>query len=69
MTYASQQLAAALQELANEPKDRANYGAFMNPTTIDVNDCTFDFPAPVAIFLDEIKRYSESAKSISVGIY
>ena len=69
MTYASQQLADALQELAREPKDRAVYGTTKIPSTIDANDRGLVFPAPVAEFLNEMERYSESAKSVSVGVY
>ena len=69
MTCASQQLADALQELAREPKDRAVYGITKIPSTIDANDRGLVFPAPVADFLGEMKRYSESAKSVSVGVY
>jgi hypothetical protein len=69
MTHASQQLADALQGLASEPQDRADCGAAKVPPTIDANDRTLAFPAPVAEFLGEMKRYSESAKSVNVGVY
>lgn len=68
MTYASQQLADALQDLAREPS-RAGYGTTKVPSTIDARDEALVFPASVAEFLGEMKRYSESAKSVSVGVY
>ena len=69
MTYSSQQLADALQELSKEPVAQDTYGTSPVSAVLDAKDRDLVFPPSVAEFLDEMKRYGESAKSISVGVY
>lgn len=69
MTYASQQLADALQELAREPIDKKGYGITRVPSTIDTRDKDLVFPPAVASFLEETNRYTESTRAVSVGVY
>jgi len=69
MTYASQQLAAALQELAKEPSHQKGYGTTRVPLAIDTSDKRLVFPPAVASFLENTNRYTEATKAVSVGVY
>lgn len=69
MTYASQQLADALQELAREPIDKKGYGITKIPSTLDAKDADLEFPPAVAKFLEATSTYSESTKAVSIGVY
>ena len=69
MTYASQQLAEALQELAKEPMDNKGYGTTRVPSVIDTRDNRLEFPPAVASFLEKTNRYTEATKAVSVGVY
>lgn len=69
MTYASQQLADALQELASETGSGKNYSATKIPTSIDAKDSTLELPPAVASFLETTSIYSAATKSVSIGVY
>lgn len=69
MTYASQQLADALQELAKETEDKKGYSVTRIPAAIDTTDSGLVFPPAVANFLESTNRYSESTRAVSVGVY
>lgn len=69
MTDASQQLANALQELSKAPAQKGECATSPVPATFDTHDSGLAFPLSVAEFLDEMHRYTESAKSVSVGVY
>lgn len=69
MTYASQLLADALQELAREAIENKGYGVTRVPSTIDTKDKRLEFPLEVASFLDKANRYTEATKAVSVGVY
>jgi hypothetical protein len=69
MTYARQQLAEALQELAKEPIHQKGDGTTRVPSAIDTSDKRLVFPPAVANFLENTNRYTEATKSVSVGVY
>ncbi len=67
MTYASQQLAEALQQLAREAERPHDYSKRELPVSIETKEV--QFPAAVAKFLEKTSYYTAQTKSVSVGIY
>jgi hypothetical protein len=67
MTYASQQLAEALQKLAHEAEHSQNYSNCCHQVSLDTEDV--QFPPAVAEFLENTGKYTEQTKTVSVGIY
>ncbi len=66
MTYASQQLAEALQELVREA-EIPHYSQRQLPASIEING--IQFPQTVAEFLNKTSHYAEQTKAVSIGIY
>ncbi len=67
MTYASQQLAEALQKLVREADLPHDYTKRDLPVSIETKD--FQFPPAVAEFLEKTGHYTEKTKAVSMGIY
>jgi hypothetical protein len=67
MTYASQQLSEALQELVREPEVPQDYTNRRLPISIETDGN--QFPPAVADFLARTNRYSAETRGVSVGIY
>ncbi len=67
ITYASQQLAEALQKLAREADLPRDYSQRQLPVSIETQDV--QFPAAVADFLKKTSHYTEQTKTVSIGIY
>ena len=67
MTYASQQLAEALQKLVREADHPHDYSKRDLPASIETKDV--NFPSAVADFLEKTSHYSEQTKTVSAGIY
>ncbi len=67
MTYASLQLAEALQELVREADRPHDYSNHRLPVSIEPKD--IPFPPAVAEFLEKTSHYAELTKTVSVGIY
>ena len=67
MTYASQQLAEALQNLARDADLPHDYSKRELPVSIKTKDV--QFPAAVAAFLEKTSHYTEQTKTVSIGIY
>lgn len=67
MTYASKQLAEALQQLTREAEAPRDYTTPRLPDTIEIKE--LQFPPTVAEFLTQASDYSKQTKSVSVGIY
>ena len=67
MTYASQKLAEALQQLAREVDRPQDYTKCELPTSIETKEV--QFPAAVAEFLQKTSHYTAQTKNVSVGIY
>jgi len=67
MTYASQQLSEALQELVREPEVPQDYTNRPLPVSIEADEN--QFPAAVADFLTQTSLYTAQTRSVSVGIY
>lgn len=67
MTYASQQLAEALQKLSCDANLSYDYSKRELPASIETEDLLF--PAAVADFLTKTSDYTEQTRTVSVGIY
>jgi hypothetical protein len=67
MTYASQQLAEALQKLVREADLPHDYSKRDLPVSIETKDVKF--PPAVAEFLEKTSHYTEQTKTVSVGKY
>lgn len=67
MTYATQQLTQALQELtSNAPAFQASR---IGRPTETVDPQTFEFSAEIETFLESKRAYSERTRDVSFGSY
>lgn len=67
MTYASQQLAEALQQLVRDAAVPHDYSNHPLPASIETQ--VDKFPPAVADFLEKTSNYAARTKSVSVGVY
>ncbi len=67
MTYASQQLADALQKLAQESNRAHGYATRERSTSVEATNV--EIPPAVADFLKKTSQYRDQTKSVNIGHY